>query len=69
MMVLSKCLSENYPIMLTMVELSEILQFCQKKKQQHSEKQFKYFTAVLDYTVIAYLIIHYVHYYLHGKLS
>lgn len=29
--ILSKCLLENYPIVLTMLELSEILQFCQTK--------------------------------------
>lgn len=64
-MVLSKCLLENYPVMLTMLELSEILRFCQTKI---SEKQFKYFTAVPHYTVIAYLIIQDVHHYLQGKL-
>lgn len=65
MMVLSKRLLENYPVMLTMLELSEILRFCQTKI---SEKQFKYFTAVPHYTVIAYLIIQDVHDYLQGKL-
>lgn len=58
-------LLENYPIMLTMLELSEMLQFCQTKI---IEKHFKYFTAVPRYTVIAYLIIQDVHCYLQGKL-
>lgn len=58
-------LLENYPIMLTMLELSEMLQFYQTKI---IEKHFKYFTAVPHYTVIAYLIIQDVHYYLQGKL-
>lgn len=51
--------------MLTTLELSEILQFYQTKI---IEKLFKYFTAVPHYTVIAYLIIQDVHYYLQGKL-
>lgn len=48
-----------------MLELSEVLQFCQTKI---SGKQLKYFTAVPRYTVIAYLIIQDVQYYLQGKL-
>lgn len=65
MMVISKCLLQNCLIMLTTLELSEILQFYQTKI---IEKLFKYFTAVPHYTVIAYLIIQDVHYYLQGKL-
>lgn len=65
MMILSKCLPKNYFIALTMLELSNFLQFCQTKI---SDKQFKYFTAVLHHTVIVYLIIHHVHHYLEAKL-
>lgn len=51
--------------MFTMLELSEISQFYQTKI---SEKHFKYFTAVAHYTVIAYLIIQNVYYYIQGKV-
>lgn len=59
MITISKHLLENYLIMLTMLELSEILLFSQTRI---IVKQFKYFTIVPHYTVIAYLIIQDVHY-------